>query len=527
MVKKAPRKSPLLRQLARRNPDQLWALLVAAGSAPGARHRWATVGHLTYAVLSAGDRGTRPSTVAQLEGLLAACTADDPRLYTLEDFVPSDPRDEVLTRLGDEIVRLFPGSVERPVADVDRALLVADAVDDVLVSLVGFGVRHLLEVALGYADLAIGVLAPHWPTLELPVRGPVMVTDAEYSAAAALVERGTPTDIALSPEGRRALEWMTCNTVDLPYEPGHPQSSFGRFLRVRRGGAEGMERWMPLAFLPEILGYAVTQLAAKATVADGVDRHFTQLVAAQVRRALWNFATNIIGPDDEADGPAVSSQNTVQWVAMLGPGRALLVQVIARVGSAGLSDSDLPAALAVTQAAAADPAAPLSVPMAGKVLTLDPRIEVVPVLVVASAAHLVAPQRNGLLGMSLEDLRWIASSRAAQSDLFLFCREMTRPDRPRPFMWETIDLWEWWRANGKSFFTGGQPPTAVFIEAHGGAAEWERAAERAPLERALATVGLPPLRETDGVDHASSGPPVVYKWQEAPWSAGAERTARQ
>lgn len=52
--------------------------------------------------------------------------------------------------------------MERPVADVDRALLVADADDDVLVARFGFGVRHVLEVSLRYSDGALQAMALSW-----------------------------------------------------------------------------------------------------------------------------------------------------------------------------------------------------------------------------------------------------------------------------------------------------------------------------------------------------------------------------
>jgi hypothetical protein len=54
----------------------------------------------------------------------------------------------VFARTGRALVRLFPGSVERPVADVARWALVAEAVDSVLIPRLGFGVNHYVELAL-------------------------------------------------------------------------------------------------------------------------------------------------------------------------------------------------------------------------------------------------------------------------------------------------------------------------------------------------------------------------------------------
>jgi hypothetical protein len=50
----------------------------------------------------------------------------------LEDFIPLDLRLEIVVRRGTALLRLFPGSIERPVADVERTVLLADAVDKVL-----------------------------------------------------------------------------------------------------------------------------------------------------------------------------------------------------------------------------------------------------------------------------------------------------------------------------------------------------------------------------------------------------------
>lgn len=496
----------LSRELAVRDRDALWALLVAAGAAPGARHRWASVGHLVQAVLATTGRGTRNVRAPDLERLLEACVAEEPRLTTLEDFVPNDPRDIVLTRLGDRVVRLLPGNVERPLADVDRALLVAEALDPSIRSKLGFGVQELVEVALDYGSDAISALAPTWPSSAFAGAGPAVISEGEIKTAAALVTAGTPQSVVRTDRHQRALDWATCRAEDLPYVPDHPQSPFGRYLRVvRREGEE--PRWLPLAFLPEITGFGVTALAAEATDPDARLR-FARAVARETRRALWRFSTTVLGPDDDIDGPVVSPGNVVQWVAMSGGSRAVMVQIVARPNLTSLPFNSEPAA--VKAAREADGVNPTRIPLPGGLLQLPPHVEVVPLLIVASAGHVVAPQGPQLPGMSLDDLRWAASTADATTDLFTFCRDMTRPGLPRFFAWEAINIWEWWRSNGKSFFSGGQAPTMVMLAPHMGEAEWTRAAERAQLEQALATLQLPPLRDALGVDHEATGPPAVY-----------------
>ncbi len=96
-------------------------MITAAGAAPGVRHRWASLAHLLHSALGTAAPGQRLANPTDLQKLLDACVVDEPRLAQLEDFVPVDPREEVLFRLDNTVRRLFPGSVERPIANVRRA----------------------------------------------------------------------------------------------------------------------------------------------------------------------------------------------------------------------------------------------------------------------------------------------------------------------------------------------------------------------------------------------------------------------
>ena len=498
MTSKRPRRAQMRRQIERYDGDALWTLVTAAGAAPGVRHRWATLGHLLAGALRAEQRGRRPVRSGDLQPLLDVCVADEPRLIHLEDFLPKDPREVVLTRIDGAMLRLFPGSVERPVADVRRALLVAEATDGALNARLGFGVRDLLTATVTFIDRAIAVMASAWPTGELAGDGPIVLSAGELDAAAALGDATTPAMLGLSSQQERALGWATGAVADVPYVPDHRQSPFGRYLRVTRRGPEASASWMPLSHIPEILGYAVVELAQQVAAVPEVRRAFAQAAAAATRRALWFFSSTVLGPPDLTSDPAVAPGNYVQWVAMLGPGRAVLVQLASELNARGLSFHEMPAVLQVVRDAQAAPGRPLRVPTPGGVITLAPNVEVVPLLVVASAGHLAVPQRPGLPAMSLDDLQWAASSATADSDLFLFCRDLARPDRPNFFGWEAINAWEWWRSNGKTLFAGGQQPTFMMIAPHAGDAEWERHRCLAPLERGLATLGLPDLADIDG-----------------------------
>lgn len=501
----------LRRQLGRYDHDQLWTLILAAGASPGVRHRWASVSHLTNAALRITTRGHRSARAADLPGLLDACHRDEPRLSMLEDFLPKDPREEVLTRLDGRLVRLFPGSIERPVADVSRALLVSGAADDAILARNGFGIRHLVAATLRYADWAIGAMAASWPAGDIDGTGPPQLTAAELAAAGIVFAAGTPAELGLSADEERALAWATTCVDRLPYQPDHPQSPFGRYLRVTTADTDAPARWLPLCHVPEILGYGVASLASEVSSDPGVRRRFAKAAAAETRRALGLFSPTILGPPDADGGPLVSPGNYVQWIARLGEGRAVLVQVVSDITITSLPFNGPPAAVQVVERAAAAPGQPHRVPMPGGVITLDAGTEVVPLLVVASAGHIVVPQMPGLPAMSLDDLRWATISATSDSDLFMFCRDLARSDRPNLLGWEAIDIWEWWRSN-KTMFAGGRPPDLMSVAAHAGDREWERARRLAPVERALLALDLPALADIDGIDHEDAGPPVVYQW---------------
>ena len=150
--------------------------------------------------------------------------------------------------------------------------------------------------------------------------------------------------------------------------------------------------------------------------------------------------------------------------------------------------------------------------MPGGVLTIDSRTELIPLLVHASAGHVAAMQVPGAAAMSLDDLTWVARTAEADSDLFMFCRELAAPDRPEIFGWETINMWEWWRSNGKTLFGGGIAPHAMHIEPHAGNAEWKRAGGRHRWNAPCWPPGLPPASAFDVVERTASGPPAVYAW---------------
>ena len=191
-------------------------------------------------------------------------------------------------------MRIGPGDIERPVADIDRALMVSNAIDPLLIERIGFGVRDLLDVVLGYQDAAIATVADSWPEGDINLDAETVVTKEEVEAAERLLALGTPAHLLPTDRHHLALNWITCTSTALSYDPGSPQSPVGRFLRVE-DPSWTEPRWLPLHFVPGALGHAVGELAAQVATDPDARRRFAEVAAAEVRDALWRFG-EVFGP---------------------------------------------------------------------------------------------------------------------------------------------------------------------------------------------------------------------------------------
>lgn len=505
---------PLDRRLAGVSPETLLALATAAGAAPLARQRWVSVGDLFRRAVALDSAAGRALSADRLEGLLGAAARDDPRLQKMEDVVPLDPREAVVERVGDELLRLFPGCTERPVADARRWTRVADACDPSLVPTLGFGVTDYTRLALRHNAQVIAELEPNWPAGDVSLDDPPRVTEAEVAAAGRLIAQTAAHNVIDDP-AQAALTWATADVRALPYDPTDPNSPFGRYLAVDRpGGAV----WLPPAFVTGSINAGVVELAAMASRDTLPNLRWARLVASRVRDLLWPFGNLIWGPPDTVDGPSVDPGNVVQWLVGVDQNRFLAVQVVARLALGPDTVPDRPAAIEVARAARERPDRRVDVPMPRGTLRLDPGVEVIPVLVVAAAGYLCVGQRPGVVMFSLDDLDWIAHTWTAATDLWTFCRDVASVRSLVAS--EAIDVYEVWRAGGKSLGRGARAFDVILCEPHGGEAEWPRAAQLAATERALAATGLPPLREWAHVE--GDGPPLLYRWSAA--AAVDERT---
>lgn len=489
------RRNALRRHIGRFDSESLWLLLAAAGASPAVRHKWVRVGQLVELASKTTGLSGKPAGPDVLHDLLDRAAESIGNIYMYEDYLPEDPRDDVRIRIADYTLRIGPGDIERPVADIDRALMVSKAIDPHLIDHIGFGVRDLLDVVLGYQDAAIATVAESWPDGDLDLDADTVVTKEEVEAAERLLSLGTPAQLLPTDRHRLALNWITCTSGALSYDPGSQQSPVGRFLRVE--DPSWLEpHWLPLHFVPGALGHAVGELAAQVATDPGARRRFAEVAAAEVRDALWRFG-EVVGPPDIDGAPIASPRNVVQWASLATARHFVLVQVMSELSVEMFAMPDEPESMRATRSAASDSANPGKVAMTYGAMTMRPGAEVVPLIVAASPSHIAGFVRPGLPAVSLDDLRWMSKSADSELDLFNYCRDMSRPDLPHFMGWEAINIWEWWRSNGKSFFSGGQAPSLIAVTPHWGTAEWKLAAKRTPVEIALARLGLPALRDLE------------------------------
>lgn len=481
-ARRARRSGDLLRVLLRPlDPDSLWLVLRAAGASPGVAHRGVTLAHLVSRALRGAARGRHRVAPGGLTGLLDAAGRAEPALAMLEDHIPLDPTLDVRVRFENQVYRLFPGSMERPVADVARASLVADAIDDHLLGLFGFGVADYVRLVLREIDATLAVLAPVWPLRpRLRPGGPARLTASEVAAASRLPavwqHPHDEADARVDRE-RAALAWASAKPDEIPYSPGDPNSSFDHYVGVLDD--TGQVRALPLAFLAESWPWGVTVLAQAAADDPGCRQRFAFAAAQRLERALLRFG--FVYGGRSAGGVVASPRNQAHCIVQISATRIIAVQLVTMLDIAWASLPNEPAVFALARQARQDREAcrqgTMRVLVAGGAVEIPAGSEVIPLLVVATPSHLAVQARAGLAGMTLDDLTWISATadEHTDTDLYFFCRDLVElPGIGRLFGWETINLWELWRANGKAFHRGGAPVSASSLSRMGARASGRR-----------------------------------------------------
>jgi len=499
----------LARTYSRFDPDSLWETLFAAASSPSARHRATSIG----VALAASLRTSSISGVSQREPLLDIQELIDQAAESKgigvmhEDYVPTDPTNIATVRVGDELLRFAPGLTERPIADLSRALRLAAAVDDRLVRRHKFGIANVVRVSLKYVDYCLSTLLPEWqPAPDIQLGDAIDLPLSEIHAARSLLSTDPLESLQLNQADRLALDWMTSPAGSAQYNHESPTSPFGRTLRFRVSAADQAYRWLPPTFVPEALAHAVSELV------DGLDRddHARRELRAScidaTRNALWRFSKTLIeAPPKSPEEIGPLAGNEIQWLVPADGPNFIAVSILFTEDLERTGPSSIACVTLAERVRNHNPSdGPISAQIAGGgSITLLPEATVVPLVIFAGLAHLMAPQVPGQATLALEDLTWVAETATADDDLYRFARDLSSPEFPASFGWEAINYWEPWRTNGKTFFKGGISPTRMYFEAHAGDAEWQRAVELSPLEIALCGAGLPALRHAEMAEVSS------------------------
>ncbi len=509
-AKKAfPRLDDLAQAYGKFDANVLWSTLFAAASSPAARHRTTSIGVALAASLRAFSSAntSQEDPFPDIQKLIDAAAESKGISVMHEDYVSTDPTNVATVRVGDELLRYVPGLVERPIADLSRALRLADAVDDRLVRRHKFGIANVVRVALRYVDYCLNTMLPDWqPAPDIELGDKINLPINELETAGRLVSTDPLESLQLDQADLLALEWMTSPAISAKYKHDSLTSPFGRTLRYRLATPDPDYRWLPPTYVPEVLAHAVTELV------DGLERdnHARRALRAScidaTRRALWRFSNALIeAPPKEAEDIPPLTGNEIQWIVPVDGPNFIAVSILF---TEDLPRTGPPSPACVTLAERVRDHDPSDGPISARVsgggtIKLLPGASVVPLVIVAGTSHLMAPQAPGQATLALEDLTWIAETATADDDLYRFVRDLSSPEFPSSFGWEAINYWEPWRTNDKTFFKGGISPTHMYFEAHAGEAEWERAVALSRLEVALHGTGLPPLRHAEMAEISS------------------------
>ncbi len=476
---------PIARLISGFSATSLIAVLEAASASPTASHCGPSLASLYHAVALYGRNTAQAADSADLPELVAAVRTADPRIATLEDFRPYDPRASVLVPWGSDLFRIIAGSLERPTAMIRQHRYLAAVIDPVLIPEIGFGLTDVGELVLRRIDQVATSLEPHWPSgPAADVNDDPHVSAAEIAAVADLAPLTDLVSECTAPDrARSALARFTFPVKDLPYDLAHPNAVFGPALAVHSRKAVTA---LPAAFLIEALSAIGVELAGLSVSTDArSDAAFGRHVAARVAGLLQGSALKVIGPF--GIGPRTP---TIHSLVMFDNRQILAMDV-----AAGLTPSSVQHQLdrGAEILKAIRPGTQMHKSGSTWQVPTDARITRVQVI--------AGPQNMPLLGasgptMRLEDLEWILhSAKESSIDLWHFVHDLENPVGPgRSFAWDMIDRWEVWRER-KSFYLGGAPFSFMAFTPHAAVAEWEDTAQAALVERALHLLELPSVDE--------------------------------
>ena len=473
-------------------------IIEAASVSPMAAHRTPSLARLYLDTIRLWPTGPREAMALDLPRLVKATQRRSPDLSMMEDYVPLDPRLEVLVDWNDHTFRLLPGSLERPVAMFQRARLVHKATAETLLNHLGFSVDEVAQLVLARLDAAATEHAEAWPQdadrpgpRDLPV-----LSEREIEATRQLgdVSAIVPDPVA-TPGLARALAWATKDLDSIDFSPHDPSSMFGPTLAVR---ASAQLLALPSGFWPDSFEASMIELANCASAFDQTSSRRFQAESEREIKSLFRMSpVKFVGPfSDDSGIPRV-------FALLVDERTVVLFDLVAVLDSHGSDLSDR-----FDRLRRLGPGTRLSGASGQLVLHTDTHLA--RVLIVSSAGHTMISGSPSVAAASLDDLRWIVSkTRDTSDDVFFFFDELANGGQ-KIFAFGTIDIFEHWRANGKCISREGQPWDMLVITPHRGEVEWADTATLAPLRRAMRSMQFPPLHTWDGYDPTPRGPTCSF-----------------
>jgi hypothetical protein len=473
--------------------QSLLDLVGAALCSPTAAHQMPALTNVRSLALSM-EGGIRLATAADLPLLTAAAHKSQPMLSSITDQVPKDPRIPVEFRRGDRMYRVHPENMERPMAVLWKAEVIAAVIDDALFANEGFGMGDYLDLSLSYMDAGVRALFPTW-TDGPPAdpRDPGKVGEQEIAAYRTIPELDELVAGCSRPNAARlALRSATLNAAEVAAVGDNPLHRFRSAMAVRtEDGAVVRE---PPSQVCAAIDFASLELAAVAVghrpeLEDEFFEVACEQVARRLRRLNFTFVPNVQGP----------GRASATMLVQLAEKTFVTVNVVSNLDGSQFSFSEEAEDLLALQ-----PGQAVRSHGFGRTIPSDARIA--RLIVFVSPAHIAVPSGGGVAGMSLEDLDWITTELSeTPDDFWWFVRDLGNPPGMGRLMnWESIDAFEHWRTN-RSFWISGVRPELVMIEPHWADAEYIQALAFQPVETALLLCGEPPIRSFDDFSRTGDG----------------------
>jgi len=320
--------------------------------------------------------------------LLQAAAQDYQEIAALEDVTPLDPSLPAEVRFGSSTYRLHPGSQERPIAAVRRAVLVAGVIDDVLIEEQGFGLTDLIELFLRVSHASVVHMAPTWAGLRMRApSAPATVSQAELTAYSSLPSIESAISLCARPvNARAALRSFTSSIQDLTFDVGDPNSAFGSVLAVEFG--DGQVWSMPSSVQIDAFTSAVSVLAREAaSLRPSVAEALHSVVTARVSQRLWD--AQLISAVTLQDG------GTIDFIAGVAARHALAIQCVPHL--ANNRDQLHEAAVPLERLSPGD-----MFRAAGRIGQVPPGTEILRLCIVASSGHMMIMGPRGIATLTLD-----------------------------------------------------------------------------------------------------------------------------